>query len=150
MSGARPQSYYLEENRSVWPPGNHQQHKSCEYICCCYGIFFLRSCNPLFIDCTWFQAVYKEVERRPALVSDDLSPRNITVDSSLLNTQSKCEFLVVHGLKCRLLLENKSNFYNYFATCCSRRAVSTARAASCGQTGPWPSKPQDGRLCYGV
>lgn len=32
MSGAHPQSHHVEENHTVRPPCNHQQHKSCEYF----------------------------------------------------------------------------------------------------------------------
>lgn len=34
--------------------------------------------------------MYKEVEKRPAVGNDDLSLHNITVGSTLFNTQSKC------------------------------------------------------------
>lgn len=108
MSGAHPQSHHMEESWPVWAPSNHQQHKSCEFICCCCCCAFSpKSCNPHFICCAWFQVVYKEVERRPALGSDDLSPHNITVDSTLFNTHSKCAPSIVHDLKHRLWLEDK-------------------------------------------
>lgn len=48
------------------------------------------------------------------------------------------------------LTQKQRDFNMQFVTCCSRWAVSTACPASCGQTRPWPSKPQDRRLSYGV
>lgn len=110
VAGANPQSYHLEENCPVWAPGNHQQHKSCEFIRCHHALFSPQSCNPLFTCCTWFQVVYKEVERRPPLVSDDLSPHNITVDSTLLNTHSKCVYLIFSGFEVFSLTWKQSDF----------------------------------------
>ena len=46
MSGANPQSYHMEENHTVWAPGNHQQHKSCEY----FPAFMVMGCEDTVVQ----------------------------------------------------------------------------------------------------
>lgn len=41
--------------------------------------------------CFSFQFVYREVEKKPVVGIEDLSSHQISMTSSLLNTQSKCE-----------------------------------------------------------
>lgn len=50
----------------------------------------LRHCSAIIYCLLCFQVVYKEVERRPAVGADDLSLHNITIGTTLFNTQSKC------------------------------------------------------------
>lgn len=104
----------------------------------------------LFIYCLLcFQVVYKEVERRSAVGSDDLSLHNITIGSTLFNTQSKC--MSVFAIIKNIVFDFLIWFTNSFVVVAySRRDLPTASPNSCGQTRPRPSQSQDRCLYFGI